>query len=72
MNEPAESEVEIQPDENAEVEDYFASIPPLQPALVRVDPGMIAARLMLLRCLRGQRLRKALSADGVTAVGSYA
>ena len=61
-------EIEVQPDEEAEVEDYFAPVPPLKPAMVRVDPGMIAARLMLLRCVRGERLRKTVSADGVTAV----
>jgi cell division protease FtsH len=64
----ASREVEIQPDEDAEVEDYFAPVPPLKPAMVRVDPGMIAARLMLLRCVRDERLRRKLSADGVTAV----
>ena len=64
----ASREIEIQPDEDAEVEDYFAPVTPLKAAMVRVDPGMIAARLMLLRCVRGERLRKKLFADGVTAV----
>ena len=64
----ASREIEIQPDEDAEVEDYFAPVTPLKAAMVRVDPGMIAARLMLLRSIRGERLLKKLSADGVTAV----
>jgi hypothetical protein len=68
MNSSTENEVEVSPDKGAEVEDYFAPIPPLQPAMVRVDPALIAARLMVQRCTRSQRIRRTLSADGVIAV----